>query len=111
MNEASGRLRALEIAESPSILWGRRVDKRSASTASRPWWMRCAYPPYNAMGSFVIFDALSIVSLVSIANRITNVITLEFGMFVLKLTQIGNSVGVILPRELLGILHVESNQA
>lgn len=28
-------------------------------------------------------------------------------MFALKLTQIGNSVGVILPRELLGLLHVE----
>ncbi|MBL8415037.1 MAG: AbrB/MazE/SpoVT family DNA-binding domain-containing protein [Propionivibrio sp.] len=28
-------------------------------------------------------------------------------MFVLKLTQIGNSVGVVLPKELLGLLHVE----
>lgn len=28
-------------------------------------------------------------------------------MFALKLTQIGNSVGVVLPKELLGLLHVE----
>ena len=28
-------------------------------------------------------------------------------MFALKLTQIGNSVGVVLPKELLGRLHVE----
>lgn len=27
-------------------------------------------------------------------------------MFALKLTQIGNSVGVVLPKELLGLLHV-----
>ena len=28
-------------------------------------------------------------------------------MFALKLTQIGNSVGVVLPKELLGLLHLE----
>ena len=28
-------------------------------------------------------------------------------MLALKLTQIGNSVGVVLPKELLGLLHVE----
>ena len=28
-------------------------------------------------------------------------------MHALKLTQIGNSVGVVLPKELLGLLHVE----
>ncbi len=28
-------------------------------------------------------------------------------MFALKLTQIGNSVGVVLPKELLAMLHVE----
>lgn len=28
-------------------------------------------------------------------------------MFALKLTQIGNSVGVVLPKELLSLLHVE----
>jgi putative addiction module antidote len=28
-------------------------------------------------------------------------------MFALKLTQIGNSVGVVLPKELLGLLYVE----
>ena len=28
-------------------------------------------------------------------------------MFALKFTQIGNSVGVVLPKELLGLLHVE----
>nr|VFK68252.1 MAG: hypothetical protein BECKUNK1418G_GA0071005_12203 [Candidatus Kentron sp. UNK]VFK73494.1 MAG: hypothetical protein BECKUNK1418H_GA0071006_12102 [Candidatus Kentron sp. UNK] len=31
---------------------GRRVDKRSASTISSFWWMRCAYPPYA--GTFFI---------------------------------------------------------
>jgi putative addiction module antidote len=39
---------------------------------------------------------------------ITSVITkLEAIMFALKLTQIGNSVGVVLPKELLAKLHVE----
>lgn len=32
-------------------------------------------------------------------------------MLALKLTQIGNSVGVILPKELLGLLHVEKGDA
>jgi len=32
---------------------------------------------------------------------------MEFAMFALKLTQIGNSVGVVLPKELLARLHVE----
>ena len=35
----------------------RKVDKRSSSTANRRWWMRCAYPPYNAMGAFVISES------------------------------------------------------
>jgi len=39
---------------------------------------------------------------------ITSVITSpEIAMYALKLTQIGNSVGVVLPKELLARLHVE----
>ena len=41
-------------------------------------------------------------------RSITFVITnRDIAMFALKLTQIGNSVGVVLPKELLAKLHVE----
>jgi putative addiction module antidote len=41
-------------------------------------------------------------------RSITSVITpKEIAMFALKLTQIGNSVGVVLPKELLAKLHIE----
>jgi putative addiction module antidote len=39
---------------------------------------------------------------------ITSVITnTEYPMFALKLTQIGNSVGVVLPKEALAMLHLD----
>jgi putative addiction module antidote len=41
-------------------------------------------------------------------RSITSVITKpEIAMFALKLTQIGNSVGVVLPKEALAMLHVD----
>ncbi len=41
-------------------------------------------------------------------RSITSVITTpEIAMFALKLTQIGNSVGVVLPKEALAMLHVD----
>lgn len=41
-------------------------------------------------------------------RSITSVITaLEIAMFALKLTQIGNSVGVVLPKEALAMLHID----
>ena len=38
--------------ETTASIRGRRVDKRSASTGRKRWWMRFAYPPYA--GTFFI---------------------------------------------------------
>jgi hypothetical protein len=46
-----------------------------------------------------------------IAGNITSVITGRFEMSTLKLTQIGNSVGVILPKELLARLKLEKGDS